>query len=359
MRPRFGAELGLGPSEELVERARRLEKEAFDILFYYDHILYWNLNADSIYEAWMTLAAVACHTRTIRLSPFVTDPLRRHPSVTAQATLTLDQISKGRAVLCIGAGSPINLEPFGISWQRPVTKLKEAAIVILQLWTATRNEPSNFKGEFFRLDDAFLQLESVQKPHPPLLMSGFGPVARRIAGSIADGFVTSNESPEMLKRHLIDVEAGLKEAGRDLGKFDVVLHTPIAISDKVEEARNAVLKSVRLDVSSQPFQRRELGIVGDTPELKMLGEYRQEGMKGASVNALLGAANAASNQISENVVDEIAVYGTSDDCLDRIEKYVKAGVKTFSFQFCGPDSSLTQHTMSTKIIPYLRQAYRD
>ena len=55
-------------------------------------------------EPWITLAAVAQATSRIKLGTNVTNPLTRHPVVTASAAATLDELAPGRIYIGIGSG---------------------------------------------------------------------------------------------------------------------------------------------------------------------------------------------------------------------------------------------------------------
>ena len=54
-------------------------------------------------DAWLMLAAIGAVTSHVELGTCVTDAIRRHPSSIALSTITLDRITKGRAILGIGA----------------------------------------------------------------------------------------------------------------------------------------------------------------------------------------------------------------------------------------------------------------
>jgi len=346
--------LGIAPLNELVRKAKSAEKGNFDFACYYDHTLFWSIGEENAFELWIILTAIAKETSRIKISPLVTDCLRRHPSVTAQAVLTLDQISNGRAVLAIGSGSPINLDPYGISWEKPVSKLREAIQVINSLWVATPEAPVSFNGKFYNLEDAFLQVKSIQQPHPPLYQSAFGPSSRKMAGELATGFLTAIETPQMLKESLKDVKIGAKKGGRRLEDVTVLLDFSCAVSLDPEAARKAVESPLKADITSQPFQRKRLGIKDDTPEFKFLDEFRKRGMKGISHEKLMNAVKDAASQIPSTVIDDLAIYGTPDDCIDKIEKFVEAGVNVVLIENYGPDIIQTEKFFSENIIPYFK-----
>ena len=350
--PRFGVILDVVALREVTRRAKTAERAGFDLACYYDHTLFWNVRLENVFEVWTTLAAIAKETSKIKLIPLVTDALRRHPSITAQALLTLDQISNGRAGLGLGAGSAINLDPFGIQWNMPLSRLREAIQVIKLLCTASPNAPANFKGKFYRLEDAFLQLHGVQTPSPPIYQSSFGPLSRRCAGEVADGFVTEHESPRTLRENLKDVEAGAKIVGRELEDVEVLLHVDTAVSIDLEAARRAVEAPLKRDIASEPFQRKRLGIKDDSPEFKTLDDYRRKGMKGMSHERLLTTVDEACNQIPSAGLHDLAISGSTDDCIDKIEEYVRTGATTIIVENCGPDVLETERAYEEKILPY-------
>ena len=81
---------------QLVERARLAEASGFDAVWLADERFYR--------DVYTSLAPVALATSRVQLGPCVTDPFARHPALTAMAIATLDEVSRGRAVLGIGAG---------------------------------------------------------------------------------------------------------------------------------------------------------------------------------------------------------------------------------------------------------------
>jgi len=350
--PRFGVILDVVALGEVTRRAKAAERVGFDVACYYDHTLFWNVGLENVFEVWTTLTAIAKETSKIKLTPLVTDALRRHPSITAQALLTMDQISNGRAGLGIGAGSAINLDPFGIEWSMPLSRLREAVQVIKLLCTASPKAPANFKGKFYNLEGAFLQLHGVQTPHPPIYQSSFGPLSRRCAGELADGFVTEHESPRTLRENLKDVEEGAKSAGRELEDVEVLLHVDTAVSTDLGAARRAVEVPLKRDIASETFQRKRVGIKDDSPEFKILDDYRRKGMRGMSHDRLLTTVDEACNQIPSSCLHDLAIWGSADDCIGQIEEYVRAGATTIIIENCGPDVLETERAYAEKILPY-------
>ena len=109
------------------ERERQLFHDCVEQATLADRLGYhcvWEVEHHGLYEyshssaPEIFLAFVAARTKRIRIGHGVTNPYTRHPSVTANATATIDELSGGRAFLGIGAGFS-SVETMGIHG-RPV-----------------------------------------------------------------------------------------------------------------------------------------------------------------------------------------------------------------------------------------------
>ena len=96
------------------------------------------------YDVFSIMSVAAWNTQKFQLGTSVTEPFRRHPAVLAQIFLTQDHISKGRTILGIGTGEGENVIPYGIKWDKPVTRLEEAIKIIRLLWDS--DDKVNFDG---------------------------------------------------------------------------------------------------------------------------------------------------------------------------------------------------------------------
>ncbi len=74
---------------EIAEQAEQAEAAGFDGLFMTDSQNLW-------LECWVVLTVVAKATSRLKLGPGVTNPITRHPSVTANAAASLQEVSGGR-----------------------------------------------------------------------------------------------------------------------------------------------------------------------------------------------------------------------------------------------------------------------
>src|SRR2546421_9904932 len=88
---------GVDPPGEFCDRVSEIESLGFGYLWLTDS----SLHARNCYS-YLTLAAA--RSSRLRLGTAVTNPVTRHPAITAAAAATVDEISGGRLILGIGAG---------------------------------------------------------------------------------------------------------------------------------------------------------------------------------------------------------------------------------------------------------------
>ncbi len=111
------------------------------------------------------LAAVAQRTRRLRFGPLVYTLSVSHPLRILEEICMLDQMSRGRLEVGIGRGaSPYEIGYFGVDPQKSLKIYTESFQIIMQGLTSRE---INFEGEAFQLKNVPVELECVQKPHPP------------------------------------------------------------------------------------------------------------------------------------------------------------------------------------------------
>jgi phthiodiolone/phenolphthiodiolone dimycocerosates ketoreductase len=222
------------PVDRGVQAGVKMEELGYEGLWWPDHLMGWH--PDSMWNEDFTplarhqqsshvyvdpfamMAAVGSQTESIRLGTCVTDLLRRHPASIAQTLLTLDHLTKGRAVLGVGSGEQLNVEPYGIEWSKPVGKLSEGLEVIRRLMTAG-GDAVDFEGQHFRLKDAVMGLDPYGDTLPEIWLAAHGPRMLRLAGTHADGWLPTKMSPEHYASSLQSIRDAAKDANRDIEHF--------------------------------------------------------------------------------------------------------------------------------------------
>ncbi|MBV9578836.1 MAG: LLM class flavin-dependent oxidoreductase [Chloroflexi bacterium] len=121
------------------------------------------------------LAAAAVRTRSIRLAVGVTNPYVRHPAMTAVSMMTIHELSAGRAIVGLGVGGNMALDPLNLTAVRPVQTIRDALQTIRAV---TRGE----SGGSYRARDGALQ-----SPDLPIFVGSRSPRINHLASALADG----------------------------------------------------------------------------------------------------------------------------------------------------------------------------
>ena len=229
---RFGLMyLQAAPWDDVIERVRRGEQMGFDSLWVADHMTGQYPGLIS-YEAWALLGAIAMATTRARIGPLVTPITFRHPALLAMSATTVDHVSGGRLEIGLGiGGAPIDGTVVGAEdWPGPerVARLDEQIVILDRL---LRGEAIEGHDGFYPTHGAVVE-RSVQRPRPPLVIAGDGPLLIDLAGRRADAWNTlggqpmrGRGAPEVpLGEAIADtdrkvdlLEAACERAGRDPG----------------------------------------------------------------------------------------------------------------------------------------------
>src|SRR3954466_11210255 len=106
--------------------ARAAEEVGFDSIWVGDHLLYEQPERGP-WEAWTLLSALAAVTERVELGPLVACTGFHPPGLIAKMAATIDEVSGGRLVLGLGAGSnEPEYRAFGIPFDHRVSRFEES-----------------------------------------------------------------------------------------------------------------------------------------------------------------------------------------------------------------------------------------
>jgi len=204
MTPKLGCILPQNSTnfDHLVEAAQTCEKLGYDSIWVFDHLApYWTPSRVSL-ECWTTLAALAGHTREIRIGSMVVNVNLRHPSLLAKMVSSLDIISRGRIILGLGTGDKLSkdeLTSYGYAFEdlnERIARLRETIQILKGMWTV---DDFSFDGKQFKLSHAQLQPKPLQQPHPPIWVGGKHFRILDVVAELADGWNYWNLASNRLK----------------------------------------------------------------------------------------------------------------------------------------------------------------
>lgn len=266
--------------------------------------------ANSTYECWTTLAALAALTTRIKLGQLVLCNPFRNPALLGKMGATLDNISNGRLILGLGTGwNEPEFKSYGYPYEKPSTRVRrvaEAAQIIRKLWTEER---PTFKGRHYTLNEAYCYPKPVQKPHPPIMIGGSGEnFTLKMVAKYADmsNFATWMGTQAAFK-HKVDVmENYCRKYGRDPNAITKTFAVYVLISTNEKEAESK-LKYFRNTMADR-WGNRATGI-------------------------------------------EAPLTGTPEQVIERIHSYNEAGVDMFIVRFMGGDFKGEAELFAEKVLP--------
>ena len=239
----------------------------------------------------------------------------------------------------------MNLEPFGIRWKNPVSKLIEAVTIMRKLWAGG---VLNYEGKFWKLRDAFLQINPV-KGTVPIYFGANSPGTLRLTGEIADGWLSIPLSPKLYKERLKLVEEGAEKAGKSLDDIDTGVYLYTSVTEKTEDAHKQ-LETIKSQVIPSPELLREGGYDIELPEELQSLSYFKAFPDAEWIEKFLRFGEL----IPKEAAIEFSVAGTPEDCITKIDEYIKAGAKHFLLINIGPDPRQVVELYSREIIPRFR-----
>ena len=301
-----------------------MEAGRWNSLWFADHFVPWPTRAEdecgTAFESFTLIAVAAGMTQKLKLGHLVLGNTYRNPALVAKMATTLDQASKGRFVLGIGA-SWCEREHEAYGWDFPSMKersdrFQEACELIRKLFTA--DGPVDYNGRYYKLDQAPLSPGCYQKPHIPIMVGGTG--ERRTMRTLAmhgdimniDGWSGRGMSFELYQHKVGVLERHCEAVGRDPAEIKHTLLMPLKVTDDKAEAEryNAGLGRMALDPT--------------------YGNYTGPLMEPRLAGSVVGPLNYVIDRIGQFVdagVDEI-MFGaipTGDvEALQRVEEEIVA-----------------------------------
>ena len=290
--------------DAIVNVAVTAEQAGFDSVFVMDHFYQLPMlgpSDNAMLEAYTLLGALAARTTTARLGTLVTGVTYRNPAELAKEITTLDVISKGRAVLGIGAAwHDVEHQALGFDFPpvgERMDRLEEAVQICQAMF---RGERPTFDGRYYRVKDAINSPLPVQR-HVPLMIGGTGEKRTlKIAAQYADAVnLTSgrDEIPhklEVLAKHCAD-------AGRDFGAINktwlasaMVGSTPAEASRLREERVQAMGISSWDDLDDNTKAMLAARLLVGTPEqiAEQVADALTLGLDGVILNFPANGADA-------------------------------------------------------------------
>jgi 5,10-methylenetetrahydromethanopterin reductase len=299
--PTHGVALqGVDAPSAFIDKVQEIEELGFDNLWLTDS----SLHTRDCYS-YLTLAATV--STRLRLGCAVTNPVTRHPGITAAAIATVDEVSGGRAILGIGVGDR-PLRALGLR-ASSVDTLEAAVGSIRSLW---RGEEITSESASFRFHDAHLRFQP--RPDIPIFLSASGPRTLELAGRVADGVILLvGLFPEAVAWALSHVDRGAQSAGRPRP------HIAVFAYGAIDDDESRALKSARSIAAWFPQTAPHICELGGVPASIV------EEVRGRYSGGEFQEAAAAASLMPDDFVRRVALAGDRRQATARIEDVLGAG----------------------------------
>ena len=270
---------------------QKVDAWGYDSLWAFDHFypIFVPDPSGPCMESWTLLGALSQHTQNARIGALVNGNTYRNPCLTAKMGATLDQISGGRLNLGLGAGwFELEHNSLGFDFKTVPQRLEaldESCQIIKSMFT---QDKTTLKGKHYNVVDAVCNPKPIQK-NVPLMIGGHGErVLLKIVAKHADMWNMTNADAAEMKRLIGVIERHADTVGRD--------------ADQIE-------KTLMLAMSYNPPKQRD--------------------------EMLNGLIAMMAQTTPEKARDRI-VIGNKQECIDKIEGFIRAGVTHFIFMQVWP-----------------------
>ena len=266
-------------------------------------------------DAFTVLTMIACHTQSIRVGTGIVPVFSRSPALIAQTIASLDQISKGRAILGLGSSGRLLIEQWhGQSFEKPVARTREYIEIIRK---ALAGQPLNHEGEFFQLGRFRLGSPPMQE-NIPIYLASLGPRNLELTGQLGDGWLPIWLHHRRLPALTAEIGEAANKAGRDISQITVAPQIICHVADSPEE----------LQETKQQVRAHMAYYIGG------MGQYyynlfSRSGFQDEA-NAVreawsTGDRTKATAAISEDMLENITIIGDAASCRAKLDRFRSAG----------------------------------
>ncbi len=265
----------------------------------------WSSEAGG-HDGFTPLALASTWAPEMRLGIAIIPAFTRGPALLAQSAASLAEAAPGRFVMGVGTSSNVIVQNWnGIPFEEPYKRTRDT---VKFMRAALAGEKITETYDSFDVKGFRLQMPPPD-PQPPILIAALRQGMLKLAGKVGDGAILNWLSAEDVKT----VAPYVHEGGP--GKEIVARLFVIPTADR-EKAR--------------AIARRGAAAYLNVPVYAAFHEWlgRGDQLKGMWDAWKAGDRKAALEAIPDEVVDDLVIHGSPEECRDHIERYREAGVST-------------------------------
>lgn len=339
MIPSFGPSALPGPTDEMIAWARHAETHGYSFAGVGD--------SPALYrDPWITVAALGQATTDLGLGVWVTNPLTRHPVVTAAAAATADELAPGRVWIGIGSG---NSAVYNIGQQSSgLAALREYVQALRGLLEDGR---ATYGGQEVRFNWT--------KRSIPIYLAAHGLKTMRLAGEVGDGVIMGlGVDSDAISGSLDAVQEGARSVGRSIDDLDQWWYCRWLVGDDSEKTKETVLSGIVGDtvVLGRSNLTQKLVPSRYHDALRTLAHEYHIDAHGKPGSDLRRAYVERVNElgVADYLLDRYALAGSPEECVAKVRTAMGAGAAKFTHSMRGDDRLDQLEHWSNKVMKEFR-----
>ncbi|MDE1861890.1 MAG: LLM class flavin-dependent oxidoreductase [Thaumarchaeota archaeon] len=275
-------------------------------------------SADSIWipETWgmesgAMLASISQIAKKPKIGSSIINTYSRTPALIAMSAVTLDALSNGRLLLGLGASSKAIVEDWhGLEYAHNIGRMREYVEVIRMILCGKK---VTYDGKFFHLRNFALLVKPV-RTKIPIFLAAINKKMVDLAWDLGDGVIFYLRPLEEMKATISQMQSRRE--------IDVACQLITCVSEDLEQALVRAKKTIAFYVSVGKTYREFLAGHGFEREVSAIfEEYRRSGLE------------ETFEFVPDSMVESLALYGTPNDAVRKIEKFARAGITIPILQF--------------------------
>jgi probable F420-dependent oxidoreductase len=263
---------------------------------------------ETVRDPFLTLAAHASATKSVKLATGVAIAFARSPMTLALSAHDVQRASGGRLILGLGSQVRSHItRRFSMPWSAPAARMREYVLALRAIWAAWNDrQPLRFEGRFYThtLMTPFFDPGPTGYGAPPVILGGLGERMMGVAAEVADGFLCPPLTSQSALAERILPRLGGRRAGF------TVCGTPFIVTGRDPETM------ARVDAET----RKRIAFYASTPEYRSVLDLHGWAGRGEQLTRLArgGEWDSMARLVDDEMLHAFAVVGEPEQIRDAV-----------------------------------------
>jgi len=268
---------------------------------------FWS--AESDVDGVVPIALATAWTKQATLGTAILGVFNRGPALLAMTAAALGEAAPGRFCLGVGSGSSVNVERWnGMRFERPLTRVAD---VVRAVRMALDGQQMNYESELMKVSG--YRAGRLPPERVPIFIAALQEKMLRQAVRLGDGVCLTWVSAEDVTQVVDVIRNEAATAGKDPDTLQIMCRINICPSTD-PRAREAYRRAITAYLNV-PVYREYHAWLGRGQILRPMHEAWDAGDRRTALAA-----------VPENVIDELGVFGTPEECRAHVERFVANGI---------------------------------